>query len=207
MTPIIAGTICGICVGTAWLVALIVVIVKRTKRKKRKRAGEDVDDDVPINASSTDPEGRPSRDIFIVPPDPAVLQGQHQPGERLVVERKKRWWRLARSGDAKCSKGKEKQGEDSDPCTEAKSSEPLTEDFSEPEGHSEQDDGLPPSGPTFNRLSTIMSVTSPGKTSSQEVDSYPREKGLESKDFADFSYQNSVETFDEEKIIGPPPRK
>ena len=44
MTPIIAGTICGICVGTAWLVALIVVIVKRTKRKKRKRAGEDVDD-------------------------------------------------------------------------------------------------------------------------------------------------------------------
>ena len=98
MTPIIAGTICGICVGTAWLVALIVVIVKRTKRKKRKRAGEDVDDDVPINASSTDPEGRPSRDIFIVPPDPAVLQGQHQPGERLVVERKKRWWRLTRSG-------------------------------------------------------------------------------------------------------------
>ena len=77
MTPIIAGTICGICVGTAWLVALIVVIVKRTKRKKRKRAGEDVDDDVPINASSTDPEGRPSRDIFIVPPDPAVLHPRH----------------------------------------------------------------------------------------------------------------------------------
>lgn len=209
LTPIIAGTICGICIATAWIIALIVVIVKRTKRKRRKRAGVDVDDE-PINQNYLGEDGQPTRDMIIVPPDPAVLEGHHPPGQRLIVERKKRWWRRSESEDAKCSKGKEKQ--ESGFSTEAKSSEPPTEFLSESESTSDSGQANDASRkPALNRLSTIMSVNSPGKvtndnrTLSEELVTYSRDKDFDSKDFADYSLQNSAVSFDEEKDERPSP--
>jgi len=77
LTPIIAGTISGTCVGTAWLIALIVIILKRRRRRKRlQKTGR-------LDLLNEAPQEHP----FILPPDPAVVSGAHEPGERIYREK------------------------------------------------------------------------------------------------------------------------
>lgn len=77
LTPIIAGTISGTCVAVAWAIAAVVAIVRRRRRRKRfKKAGRlDLVDE------------NPKPQAFIVPPDPAVVQGQRLPGEHAFAEK------------------------------------------------------------------------------------------------------------------------
>jgi len=63
-TPVIAGTISGVCIAIAWTIALIWFWLRRKKR--RARTGNLLDD---------------GPDAYIIPPDPAVLNGVAQPGE------------------------------------------------------------------------------------------------------------------------------
>ncbi|KAJ8509071.1 hypothetical protein ONZ45_g8740 [Pleurotus djamor] len=83
-TPIIAGSICGGVMGLAWIIGFTIYFMKRNRRKKRKAA---------IAAGLIPPpEPKPSEKEFedgiIIPPDPAVLLGQRQPGERVYVNGK-----------------------------------------------------------------------------------------------------------------------
>ena len=78
LTPIIAGSISGGCVVIAWIIALATYLFKRYRKKKRyKKFGRpDLVDE------------NPKAEVFIVPPDPAVIQGQRQPGEHVFIDKK-----------------------------------------------------------------------------------------------------------------------
>ena len=81
-TPIIAGSICAILLVIGWSVALISYLVRR--RKKRTRAKK-------VAAGMKPPKPVPQPpEKYIIPPDPAVVLGQRQPGEHVVVESKYR---------------------------------------------------------------------------------------------------------------------
>ncbi|OCB89342.1 hypothetical protein A7U60_g3432 [Sanghuangporus baumii] len=89
LTPIIAGTISGTCIAVAWLVALVHLTVKHYRRRKRyKKLGAGA---ASIKSAKEQEERR--RKEYIVPPDPAVLEGSHYPGERVVLEKHSRWWK------------------------------------------------------------------------------------------------------------------
>ncbi|KAL5485350.1 hypothetical protein ACEPAI_7992 [Sanghuangporus weigelae] len=89
LTPIIAGTVSGTCIAIAWLVALVHLVVKHYKRRKRyKKLGVGA---ASIKSAKEQEERR--RKEYIVPPDPAVLEGSHYPGERVVLEKHSKWWK------------------------------------------------------------------------------------------------------------------
>ncbi|KAI5123691.1 hypothetical protein M0805_001719 [Coniferiporia weirii] len=144
LTPIIAGTISGTCVGVAWLVALIVVFVKRRRRKKSGHAKSD--DSAPM--------------VFIVPPDPAVVEGICQPGEQILIEKDRRWWRGLRTTEARGEgKGKQKQGDEKE--TPAAVPDTVYAKTDDPTAMNEQARGKRPHRPPYlNRLSTIFSLDS-----------------------------------------------
>jgi len=80
LTPIIAGTISGSIVAVAWTVAVVYALVKRHRRRIRyKKAGR---------PDLVHEQPRP--DAFIVPPDPAVILGERNPGERVYVGKNKK---------------------------------------------------------------------------------------------------------------------
>ncbi|KAL5523637.1 hypothetical protein ACEPAG_7810 [Sanghuangporus baumii] len=89
LTPIIAGTISGTCIVVAWLVALVHLAVKHYKRRKRyKKLGVAA---ASIKSAKEQEERRKKE--YIVPPDPAVLEGSHYPGERVVLGEHSKWWK------------------------------------------------------------------------------------------------------------------
>ncbi|KAG1865805.1 hypothetical protein DFJ58DRAFT_152178 [Suillus subalutaceus] len=64
LTPIIAGSVCGGVLGIAWIVGLIWYLLKRRKSKNRNS-----------------PEETNEMEPYIIPPDPAILQGGKKPNE------------------------------------------------------------------------------------------------------------------------------
>ncbi|KAG0698139.1 hypothetical protein DFH29DRAFT_1003109 [Suillus ampliporus] len=64
LTPIIAGSVCGGVLGVAWIVGFIWYLLKRRKRRN-------------LNP----PEGTVETERYIIPPDPAILQGDKKPDE------------------------------------------------------------------------------------------------------------------------------
>lgn len=80
-TPIIAGSICGFFLILGWTVALISCLVRRRKEKIR-------DKKVAAGLKAPRPVVQPP-EKYIIPPDPAVVLGQRQPGEHVVVEERK----------------------------------------------------------------------------------------------------------------------
>lgn len=163
LTPIIAGTISGTCIGVAWLIALIVILLKRYRRKKYYKEVGKPDKDAELN----------DKGEFIVPPDPAILEGSHMPGERVIIEKKQRWWKFWHRGNPKSrieEKGKEK-GKGKEVAPPKLVSVPPPEPSNEPaDGYSSQNTSTqdyqtgaigerdPVSHPPLNRLATIMSV-------------------------------------------------
>jgi hypothetical protein len=81
-TPIIAGSICAVLLVIGWSVALISYLVRRRKKKTRAKK---------VAAGMKPPKPVPQPpEKYIIPPDPAVVLGQRQPGEHVVVESKYR---------------------------------------------------------------------------------------------------------------------
>ncbi|KAF9567973.1 hypothetical protein CPC08DRAFT_757856 [Agrocybe pediades] len=79
-TPIIAGSICGGIVLLAWLIGFAVYFRKRYNRKKRNQL---------IAQGKAQPREKDIemvKEKVIIPPDPAVLLGQRQPGEVAFPE-------------------------------------------------------------------------------------------------------------------------
>lgn len=125
--------------------------------------------------------------MYIVPPDPAVLQGSRQPGERIEVEKDTRFWEVAR-WKKKNSKGKGK-GRGTDKDGDEGGGEKVVEDreehaastsaappvFEENRTATELRPGLPPRIPHLNRLSTIMSMNS-GRT---QIDGLPSPEAVD----------------------------
>jgi hypothetical protein len=78
LTPIISGSICGGLMFLAWTIGFTIYFRKRYKRRERHRlvaAGKatpkETDLDIP-------------QETIIIPPDPAVLLGQGNPGEFII---------------------------------------------------------------------------------------------------------------------------
>jgi len=77
MIIVLYGWLCG-----NRSIALISYIVKRRKKKVRaKKVAAGVKPPKPVP---------PPPETYIIPPDPAVVLGQRQPGERVIVEPKRR---------------------------------------------------------------------------------------------------------------------
>jgi len=89
-TPIIAGSVCAVLLTIGWSVALISYLIRR--RKKRIRAKK-----VAAGVKPPKPVPQPP-EKYVIPPDPAVLYGQRQPGEHVVVESKRRHHRRGEHG-------------------------------------------------------------------------------------------------------------
>ncbi|TBU24506.1 hypothetical protein BD311DRAFT_799393 [Dichomitus squalens] len=82
LTPILSGIISGGIVGVAWIIGIIVWAFKRIRRARRAKAAG-----FRSYREFLDPPKL--KDPFIIPPDPAVLQGQVQPGQKVVIEKEK----------------------------------------------------------------------------------------------------------------------
>ncbi|RPD53045.1 hypothetical protein L227DRAFT_581710 [Lentinus tigrinus ALCF2SS1-6] len=80
LTPILSGAISGGIVGVAWIIGIIVWLYKRHRRARRAKAAG-----FRSYREFLDPPKK--QDAFIIPPDPAVLQGQARPGQKFVVEK------------------------------------------------------------------------------------------------------------------------
>lgn len=80
-TPIIAGSVCGGVLGLAWIIGFTIYFMKRHKRKKLNKQ---------IEAGEVGPEAKEEKKLpdekIIIPPDPAVLYGHRQPGEKVFVD-------------------------------------------------------------------------------------------------------------------------
>ncbi|KAF9051107.1 hypothetical protein BDZ89DRAFT_1056980 [Hymenopellis radicata] len=83
LTPLIAGSVCGGLMGIAYIIGFTVYFIKRSKRKKRKRAVE-----AGIKAPKP-PKHPKAAEPIVMPPDPAVLFGQRQPGEHAFPDKHK----------------------------------------------------------------------------------------------------------------------
>lgn len=163
LTPIIAGTISGTCVVLAWIVALVAALWKRHKRKKKyKKVGRlDLVDE------------HPKPEVFIVPPDPAVVQGQYKPGERVIVGKEKRKERRKEGngkGKEKANGGIERDGGELGKDDEYVSGNANTvEEGSGPNLKSHWK-GRPPRRPeAFTRMSTIWSTNGSRQASAENV--------------------------------------
>ncbi|KAG1776965.1 hypothetical protein EV702DRAFT_1104512 [Suillus placidus] len=64
LTPIVAGSVCGSVLVIAWIVCLVWYLLKRRKSKNRNP-----------------PKGNNEMERYIIPPDPAILQGDQKPNE------------------------------------------------------------------------------------------------------------------------------
>ncbi|KAF9529231.1 hypothetical protein CPB83DRAFT_812532 [Crepidotus variabilis] len=81
LTPILAGSICGGIMLLAWIIGFSVYFRKRYNRKKRNRL---------IAQGKAQPREKDLKMLqekVVIPPDPAVLLGQRQPGEMVFPER------------------------------------------------------------------------------------------------------------------------
>lgn len=81
LTPIIAGSICGGVLFILWGIGFAVYFKKRYRRKQRNRM---------VAAGRAEPRPKDlevPKEKVVIPPDPAVLLGQRQPGEILFPER------------------------------------------------------------------------------------------------------------------------
>lgn len=79
-TPIIAGSVCGSLLFVAWFIGFVFYLVRRRRKKLRARQ---------VAAGVKLPKAIPKPpEKYIIPPDPAVVLGQMQPGERIIVESK-----------------------------------------------------------------------------------------------------------------------
>ncbi|KAG1862859.1 uncharacterized protein F5891DRAFT_1013662 [Suillus fuscotomentosus] len=67
LTPIIAGSVCGGVLAIAWIVGLIWFLLKRRKSKNRNP---------PKETNEMEP--------YIIPPDPAILQGDKELNQHSV---------------------------------------------------------------------------------------------------------------------------
>jgi hypothetical protein len=76
MTPLIAGSVIGGLMAIAWIVGFTLYFIKRSKHKKRKRL---------IEAGLARPKPKKAHSLpepkYIIPPDPAILLGQREPGD------------------------------------------------------------------------------------------------------------------------------
>jgi len=80
LTPIIAGSICGGLMFLAWTIGFTIYFRKRYKRRQRHRliaAGKATPKETDLDVL---------QENVIIPPDPAVLLGQCQPGEFMIPE-------------------------------------------------------------------------------------------------------------------------
>jgi hypothetical protein len=80
LTPIIAGSICGGLMFVAWTIGFTIYFRKRYKRRQRRRliaAGKATPKETDLDVL---------QENVIIPPDPAVLLGQCQPGEFVIPE-------------------------------------------------------------------------------------------------------------------------
>ncbi|KXN91000.1 5',5'''-P-1,P-4-tetraphosphate phosphorylase 2 [Leucoagaricus sp. SymC.cos] len=73
-TPIIAGSVCGGVLFLAWTIGFSIYFRKRYQRKQLKRAA------AAIGMPPPEVKSRPQMEKIVIPPDPAVLLGQRQPG-------------------------------------------------------------------------------------------------------------------------------
>jgi hypothetical protein len=81
LTPIIAGSICGTVIFLLWGIGFIVYFRKRWRRKERNRL---------IRLGKAEPREKDleiAKEKIVIPPDPAVLLGQRQPGDNAFPER------------------------------------------------------------------------------------------------------------------------
>jgi len=76
-TPIIAGSICGAVILIAYVAGFIVYLKRR--RHRRNLTAKIAADATPL------PEDTHARQPVIIPPDPAVVLGLRQPGERVSL--------------------------------------------------------------------------------------------------------------------------
>lgn len=77
--------------GLAWLIGFVVYFRKRYQRKQRNRL---------IAQGKATPRPKdiaPPEEKIVIPPDPAVLLGQRQPGEMAFPEREKHRYHYHRS--------------------------------------------------------------------------------------------------------------
>jgi len=80
LTPIISGSICGGLMFLAWTIGFTIYFRKRYKRRERHRlvaAGK---------ATPRETDLDTPQENVIIPPDPAVLLGQCNPGEITIPE-------------------------------------------------------------------------------------------------------------------------
>jgi len=76
LTPILSGAISGTIIVIAWTVAAVYALIKYRRRKKRfKRAGRP-------DLMHEEPKPEP----FILPPDPAIVQGHLKPGDHIFID-------------------------------------------------------------------------------------------------------------------------
>ncbi|KAH9951529.1 hypothetical protein B0H21DRAFT_179660 [Amylocystis lapponica] len=81
-TPEIAGAVVGSVIGFAWLVGSLLFLYKFWRRHRSARhAG------LKSHRELLDPPPKP--DAYIIPPDPAVIQGVRAPGEKIFWEKHK----------------------------------------------------------------------------------------------------------------------
>jgi len=79
----IAGSICAVLLVIGWSVALISYLVQRMQKKTRTKKV----------AAGIKLPNKPLPQLprkYIIPPDPAVVLGQRQPGEHVTVESKRK---------------------------------------------------------------------------------------------------------------------
>ncbi|KAI0645970.1 hypothetical protein C8Q79DRAFT_1111605 [Trametes meyenii] len=79
LTPILSGAISGGIVGVAWIIGIVVWLYKRHRRAKRAKAAG-----FRSHREFLDPPKK--QEAFIIPPDPAVIKGQVEPGQKIVLE-------------------------------------------------------------------------------------------------------------------------
>lgn len=80
-TPVIAGAVSGGCVGAAWIIGFIIYFYKRHRREKRARAAG-----FRSHREMLDPPKK--KETFVIPPDPAIVEAGHQPGEKIYDDPK-----------------------------------------------------------------------------------------------------------------------
>ncbi|PCH43432.1 hypothetical protein WOLCODRAFT_164436 [Wolfiporia cocos MD-104 SS10] len=79
LTPLISGAVSGGTIGVAWVVGLLIYFYRRWKGHRAVRSAglrSHRELDVPP----------PKPEPYIIPPDPAVIQGVRAPGERVVFD-------------------------------------------------------------------------------------------------------------------------
>lgn len=80
----IAGIVCGSCVGLAWIIIFSMWLLKQHKKRVARRKD-------PERVALREAEAlreKTGHTTFIIPPDPAVINGQRKPGESAPQDRR-----------------------------------------------------------------------------------------------------------------------